>query len=120
MTLEEFYTAVGGDLASVRGRLVNDDRISKFLGIFFQDPTYNTLVETYSAGDLEGAFRAAHTLKGIGRDLGLVSISEPASELADMLRPNADGVPSDPDSAPPKYEQVKEAYDSAYSIYQNM
>lgn len=37
MSLEIAYAAMGGDLETVRGRLLTDERIEKFAKIFLQD-----------------------------------------------------------------------------------
>lgn len=73
-TIETCYAVIGGDLDGVRGRLLTDERIVKFLTIFLQDTSYSNLVTHLEAGDLKEAFRAAHTIKGISRDLGLTPL----------------------------------------------
>lgn len=110
MSLEAFYEAVNGDLAGVKSRLLTDERVAKFVGIFFDDPTYSTLLQTMQDGDLPEAFRAAHTLKGVSRDLGFTEISEPATKLADALRPDDSGNPAALEQAPDLLEQVIAAY----------
>lgn len=113
MSLEAFYASVDGDYDGVKGRLLTDERITKFVKLFFGDTTYDTLVSTLDAGDLKEAFRAAHTMKGVANDLGLRRIAGPASELADALRPNDEGVPAAPEKAPELMEQVTAAYTEA-------
>ena len=71
MSLEIAYAAMGGDLETVRGRLLTDERIEKFAKIFLQDTSMQTLESALEAGDLPEAYRGAHTLKGVSRDLGL-------------------------------------------------
>lgn len=110
MSLESMYGALGENLADVRARLQSDARIEKYVKIFLADSTYAQLVESMAEGDLQTAFRAAHTLKGTSRDIGLMSIHAPAFKLADALRPGPDGVPADPDAAPALAEEVTEAY----------
>ena len=70
MSLEIAYAAMGGDLETVRGRLLTDERIEKFAKIFLQDTSMQTLESALEAGDLPEAYRGAHTLKGVSRDLG--------------------------------------------------
>lgn len=43
MSLEIAYAAMGGDLETVRGRLLTDERIEKFAKIFLQDTSMQTL-----------------------------------------------------------------------------
>lgn len=111
MSLEIFYDTVGGDLSGVRGRLMTDERIEKFVGIFFQDPTFNTLVESYGNQDWETAFRAAHTMKGTCADLGFMPLSAAASELTETLRPDDDGTPHDLPASEALYQQVVDGYE---------
>lgn len=110
-TMEACYAVIGGDLEGVRSRLLTDERIKKFLGIFLQDSSYTQLVNTLETGDLKEAFRAAHTIKGISRDLGLTPLFTSSAELADVLRPDAEGNPAGPlDQVEGLMDQVSEAY----------
>ena len=52
MSLEIAYAAMGGDLETVRGRLLTDERIEKFAKIFLQDTSMQTLESALEAGDL--------------------------------------------------------------------
>lgn len=88
MTLEACYASMEGDLDGVRKRMLSDERIVKFLGIFKEDSSMATLRDSIDQGDLQTAFRAAHTMKGIGRDLGLTKLYTVAEVLADVLRPD--------------------------------
>lgn len=110
MALEEFYAACGGDYAGVKGRLLTDERITKFLGIYFADPTYESLITSLAEQDLQTAFRAAHTMKGTSRDLGLTQIADAATELADALRPDDEGNPHDLGSVSSLVERVNDAF----------
>lgn len=110
MAIEQFYAACGGDYEDVKGRLLTDERIVKFLGIYFQDPTYDTLKESLASEDYETAFRAAHTMKGTSRDLGLTQIADAATELAEALRLDDAGNPKDIAAAGPWMEKVDEAF----------
>ena len=69
MSLEIAYAAMGGDLETVRGRLLTDERIEKFAKIFLQDTSMQTLESALEAGDLSEAYRGAHTLKGVAQNL---------------------------------------------------
>ena len=71
MSLEIAYAAMGGDLETVRGRLLTDERIEKFAKIFLQDTSMQTLESALEAGDLPEAYRGAHTLKGLEPRFGL-------------------------------------------------
>lgn len=82
MSLEIAYAAMGGDLETVRGRLLTDERIEKFAKIFLQDTSMQTLESALEAGDLPEAYRGAHTLKGVSRDLGFTPLFEAAAALS--------------------------------------
>lgn len=110
MSVEAFYESVQGDLDGVRGRLLSDERIEKFVRMFLADPTFGALEQALGAGDMEAAFRAAHTMKGLSRDLGLMPLYEPANELADALRPDDAGVPAAPERADALMMRVAAAY----------
>lgn len=91
MALARFYETIGGDIEEVRARLLTDERIEKFVRAFADDATFASLTVAFEQGDAEGAFRAAHTLKGIGRDLGFAKLQTGAAELTDALRASEDG-----------------------------
>lgn len=90
MTVQECYAAMGADYDNVLGRLRMDDRIQKFLLMFLKDPNYKLLCESMEAQNAEGAFRAAHTIKGMGQNLSLTPLYESASRLSDFLRNRTD------------------------------
>ena len=111
VSLGACYAQIGGDLEGVRSRLMTDERIEKFIGIFAEDPSFGNLRTALDEGDLKEAFRAAHTMKGISRDMGFTSLSDIAAELADVLRPDEEGVPAGPlERVPSLFEQLEEAY----------
>lgn len=118
MSVEAFYEQAGADLAGVRGRLLSDERIEKFVRMFLADPTFSDLEAALRAGDMEAAFRAAHTMKGLSRDLGLMRLFEPSSELADALRPGEDGAPAAPERADALMMRVAAAYGEIASAAQ--
>ena len=76
MSLEACYAQLGGDLEDVRSRLVTDERIIKFIGIFEQSPLFDNLQKALDEGNMEEAFRAAHTMKGNSRDMGFMPLYE--------------------------------------------
>lgn len=112
MSLEVCYAAIGGDLEGVRGRLLTDERITKFVGIFMEDTSFQTLIDSLESGAMDEAFRAAHTMKGISRDLGFTPLFEASDKLADALRPDADGLPTAPDEVPELLQRTREAYET--------
>ena len=86
MTIKECYEAMGGDYEDVLKRLMNEARIQKFALMFKKDPSMSQLTQAMDAGDVETAFRAAHTLKGICLNLGFDNLFAPSQELTEKLR----------------------------------
>ena len=87
MILEEFYEAVGGSYEDVKRRLLSDRLIMKFFKKFPDDNSYDLLCDSLRQGNMEDAFRAAHTLKGICLNLGFASLYKSTEALAEELRP---------------------------------
>lgn len=110
MSLEIAYAAMGGDLETVRGRLLTDERIEKFAKIFLQDTSMQTLESALEAGDLPEAYRGAHTLKGVSRDLGFTPLFEAAAALSDALRLDDAGVPANMEAVSELMPAVRDAY----------
>ncbi len=48
--------------------------------------SYEALDNAIKANDLDGAFEAAHALKGVLANLALTPLFEPASEMTELLR----------------------------------
>lgn len=110
MSLDTAYAAMGGDLETVRGRLLSDDRIEKFAKIFLQDTSMQTLENALESENKQEAFRGAHTLKGVSRDLGFTPLYESSAALSDALRLDDNGNPADPSSVPELMQQTRDAY----------
>lgn len=84
--VEALYQIAGGDYAGVVARLRTNDRIAKFVTMFADDQSYQNLISNMESGDWPVAFRAAHTLKGVSRDMGFITLSENASAVTEALR----------------------------------
>ena len=80
MTIKECY------YEDVLKRLMNEARIQKFALMFKKDPSMSQLTQAMDAGDVETAFRAAHTLKGICANLGFKSLFEVSYDITEALR----------------------------------
>ncbi|MFQ8901061.1 MAG: Hpt domain-containing protein [Lachnospira eligens] len=72
MTIKECYDAMGADYQNTLNRFPNEAFIKKFVLKFLDDNSYANLKEAIAAGNVEEAFRAAHTLKGVCLNLGLI------------------------------------------------
>ncbi len=102
--IETLYQIAGGDYAGVIGRLRTNDRVAKFVTMFADDASYTNLVNNMADENWDEAFRAAHTLKGVSRDMGFIDLSDYASEITEALRA------SDHDRAKMLLPTVQEEY----------
>lgn len=108
MTIQECYSRMGGDYAQVLNRLPSEALVKRFIAKFLDDGSYSELCQAMAGGDRETAFRAAHTLKGVTANLGLERLRRSSSELTELLRPLADGIPA---GAEALLEQVRADYE---------
>lgn len=86
MTVKECYDKAGADYADAINRLGTDALIKRFSIKFLDDKSFQSLKESIEAKDAEGAFSAAHTLKGVAVNLSFTSLYEVSSELTEKLR----------------------------------
>jgi len=86
MTVRELYDQIGGNYEDVCSRLMKEDRILKFAKMFLDDDSCPKLLEYMDQGDMENAFKAAHTLKGITANLGFEKLNLAACEITEALR----------------------------------
>lgn len=86
MTIEECYKQLGGDYSNVLSRLSNDAIIRKFLVKFLSDDSCENIFTNLESGNMEEAFRAAHTLKGICQNLGMDNLYRSSFEVTEALR----------------------------------
>ena len=93
MTLQEFYTVVGGDYQDALNRMMMESMLRKFLAKFPSDPSFTLLEQSLQNGNREEAFRAAHTIKGLCLNLGFGKLYTSSNALTEALRddmpPNA-------------------------------
>ena len=86
MNINECYQAMGADYEEVFGRLRNERLITKFVLKFPGDPSFSQLQSTLEEKNVEEAFRAAHTLKGVAQNLGFTPLYEATATLTEVLR----------------------------------
>ena len=86
MTVKECYEVMKGDYDDVMSRLRTDERIKKFLLKVLSDPSFTNLCNALENKDVEEAFRAAHTLKGVCKNMSLTGLAYSASNLTEALR----------------------------------
>lgn len=86
MTLQECYAALEGDYDEVMGRLRSENLVRKFVLKFLDDPSYELLCNSMEEQNYEEAFRAAHTLKGVGQNLSFNKLYSSSAQLCEALR----------------------------------
>ena len=106
MTIQECYEQMGLNAGSVLERLGSETILKKFVVKFLDDPSFQSLKEGLEEKDGEKAFRAAHTLKGICLNLGLVRLYKVSACLTERFR----GV---------EFNGYEDAYEKVQQEYQN-
>ncbi len=106
MNVKEFYEQVGANYNDVLTRLNNEALIGKIIKKFDEDPSFNELEHALEDGDIDLAFRAAHTLKGICLNLGFDQMSKDAIDITEILRAG-------------KLDGTKELFDKLKDSYLN-
>lgn len=86
MTLKEFYEALGENYAEVFGRFGDESFLKRFVIKFLDDPSFFDLKTALGNRDIEAAFRAAHTLKGICLNLGFHALYKESAAVTEKLR----------------------------------
>lgn len=86
MTVQEFYVEVEGNYDEIMKRLRTDERVMKFVGMFAKDESYNTLVRTMQEGNIDEAFRAAHTMKGVCQNMAFTKLFQSSHAITEALR----------------------------------
>ena len=105
MNIQEFYKEIGSDYEEVVKRFGAEALVARFVIKFTGDPTFGKLEAAFAAGDQAGAFRAAHTLKGVAQNLGFTNLGKSAAELTEVLRARTFS------GSDELYEKVKSDYD---------
>ena len=77
---------LGADYGEVRARLIKEERIEKYLHIFFNGEYFETIGRSINEGNWGEAFRAVHSLKGVSLTLGFQKLYQASDALCDMLR----------------------------------
>lgn len=104
MKLQECYAALEGDYDEVMGRLRSEALVQKFVLKFLDDPSYELLCSSMEKQDYGEAFRAVHTLKGVGQNLAFTRLYSSSSRLCEALR----------DGFHPEAPALKEQTDADY------
>ena len=84
---KELFEAYGADYQDTMSRFMgNETMYLKFLKMLFQDDNLRKLGEAIDSGNLEAAFDAAHTLKGVVGNMGLTPLYKAVCDIVQPLR----------------------------------
>lgn len=86
MTCKEFYDIVGGDYENVVNRFMSEENVLRFIPRFLTDTSFSLLGQGMAGRDINLAYRAAHTLKGIAQSFGFADLGKSAAVLTEVLR----------------------------------
>ncbi len=87
MTVQELYDRIGGDYEQAIRVLRMDKLIDKHIRKLITSGVPEALIEAGKDGDPTRLFEAAHAVKGVCANLGLVRMSGVASDIAEEFRP---------------------------------
>jgi HPt (histidine-containing phosphotransfer) domain-containing protein len=86
MTIREFYDVTNGDFENILKRMKTEERVEKYVIMFLKDPSFHELRNAMEENNIENAFCAAHTLKGVYNNLAFTEKEDAAVEITEMLR----------------------------------
>ena len=86
MTVKECYEIMKGDYNDVLSRLKSDEKIKKALIKILDDTSFTALCNALQAKNLEEAYNAAQSLKGVSRNMSLTGLAYSSSILAEALK----------------------------------
>ena len=86
MNTKECYEYMGADYNNVMSRLGSEAMVKRFAVKFLNDTSFANLKQALLDKDVNEAFRAAHTLKGVCLNLGFNNLYTVSSELTEKLR----------------------------------
>ena len=115
MTLKEAYELMGGDYDSAMTLLRKEERVTRYLGMFLKDDSFALLQSSMEKDDMETAFRAAHTLKGVTANLSLTRLQQAAGALTEDLR-NGHDIPH----AKVAYPDVAACYEATVAVIRQL
>ncbi len=113
MDIRRFYELTGGDYDAAMQRFMTESRLEKFTRMFVEDPSYGELEASLASDNLEDAFRAAHTLKGVCLNLSFTGLFQSVDAVTELLRH------ADPDS-PGDQEQVNRCMETLRVWYRDI
>lgn len=79
--------AAGIDMAELSERFMNNDALmTRFLSRFPQDKNHDMLKRALADGDVQAAYNAAHTLKGVTGNLSMHTLFTAVCNVVEPLR----------------------------------
>ena len=89
MTLTELYANIGGDYEQALKTLRIEKLIDKHIRKLPANPVFSDLIGADPASEGSKIFEAAHAIKGVCANLGLVKMSALASDICEEFRPGS-------------------------------
>ncbi|SNU06836.1 HPt (histidine-containing phosphotransfer) domain-containing protein [Lachnospiraceae bacterium] len=109
MTLQELYQNIGGDYEQAIGVLRVEKLVDKHIRKFTKNDVVEHLLTAGESMDPTELFEAAHAMKGVSSNLGLVALSNAASELTEEYRPGNERKLSD-DEVKTRIQSIRDLY----------
>ena len=110
MDIRRFYELTGGDYDAAMRRFMTEGRLEKFTRMFAEDPSYGELEASLASDNLEEAFRAAHTLKGVCLNLSFTGLFQSVDAVTELLRHADPDSPGDPEQVNRCMETLRVRY----------
>ncbi|PWM36212.1 MAG: Hpt domain-containing protein [Clostridiales bacterium] len=86
-SFRECFEAYGANYDVTMERFMGNEALYlRLFGMLFADDNLQRLGDALAAGDITGAFEAAHTLKGVTGNLGLEPLYRAVCEIVEPLR----------------------------------
>ena len=109
MTLQELYQEIGGDYDQAMKVLRMEKLLDKHIRRFSANGVVEALLEAGKNMDPTEMFEKAHAMKGVCGNLGLVSMAELASSIAEEFRPGNPRTMTD-DELKGKLQSISDLY----------
>ena len=110
MTLAELYETIDGDYEKALRVLRMDKLIDKHIRKLTNNGVIDKLLAAGAAFDAVQLFESAHAAKGVCGNLGLMKLSNAASEIAEEFRPGSTRKMTD--------EEVKDKIAAIAALYE--
>ena len=86
MQLEELYGIIGGDFENAKAIMTREERIEKYLKLFLKEESFGVLKKAFEEDNMEEAFKACHTLKGICANMSFTKLETLSKQITEDLR----------------------------------